>query len=359
MSLYKISLGFYFLSLCVFGGVDIARWWFEGNMWVDILIRLGMVVLIFLFIVKKFRRAFLDSVDFLREEMDLFSAGVLVISIMLAAVVIYWLDIHNFSVINIVRISVIMLMAGVIQYTIFHLYLHLGREHKYQEENQLLEMNEQLLRRQMDLEREKEREAARMFHDVRHHCLLLAEYMQNGELEELASYVKQYGKEVEKKQAERAPVCGNKAVDRILSVYARCAELEKIRVTMDVTVEEALAMRDIDLVAILANVFENAIHGCQNSGKERQEIDIYITQKGNKIVIRFRNTCISDIRFRNGFPEAGEGGGIGISSIVKTVERYDGEVDFSVKNDMFVTRILLNLSINAWGGVKISRRGKI
>ena len=211
-------------------------------------------------------------------------------------------------------------------------------------------MNEQLLRRQMDLEREKEREAARMFHDVRHHCLLLAEYMQNGELEELASYVKQYGKEVEKKQAERAPVCGNKAVDRILSVYARCAELEKIRVTMDVTVEEALAMRDIDLVAILANVFENAIHGCQNSGKERQEIDIYITQKGNKIVIRFRNTCISDIRFRNGFPEAGEGGGIGISSIVKTVERYDGEVDFSVKNDMFVTRILLNLSINAWWG---------
>ncbi len=359
LSLYKISLGFYFLSLCVFGGVDIARWWFEGNMWVDILIRLGMVVLIFLFIVKKFRRAFLDSVDFLREEMDLFSAGVLVISIMLAAVVIYWPDIHNFSVINIVRISVIMLMAGVIQYTIFHLYLHLGREHKYQEENQLLEMNEQLLRRQMDLEREKEREAARMFHDVRHHCLLLAEYMQNGELEELASYVKQYGKEVEKKQAERAPVCGNKAVDRILSVYARCAELEKIRVTMDVTVEEALAMRDIDLVAILANVFENAIHGCQNSGKERQEIDIYITQKGNKIVIRFRNTCISDIRFRNGFPESGEGGGIGISSIVKTVERYDGEVDFSVKNDMFVTRILLNLSINAWGGVKISRRGKI
>lgn len=198
LSLYKISLGFYFLSLCVFGGVDIARWWFEGNMWVDILVRMGMVVLIFLFIVKKFRRAFLDSMDFLREEMDLFSAGVLVISIMLAAVVIYWPDIHNFSVINIVRISVIMLMAGVIQYTIFHLYLHLGREHKYQEENQLLEMNEQLLRRQMDLEREKEREAARMFHDVRHHCLLLAEYMQNGELEELASYVKQYGKEVEK-----------------------------------------------------------------------------------------------------------------------------------------------------------------
>lgn len=352
LSLYKISLGFYFLSLCVFGGVDIARWWFGGNMWVDVLIRLGMVVIILFLIIKKFRKTFLDNMDFLREEMDLFSAAVLVGSVMLAAVVIYWPDIHSFSVLNIIRISVIMIMTGIIQYTIFHLYLHLGREHKYQEENQLLEMNEQLLRRQIDLEKEKEMEAARMFHDVRHHCLLLAEYLENGELEELDVYVRQYGKEVEKKQTERAPVCGNKAVNRILSVYARCAELEKIQVTMDVTMEEALAMRDIDLVAILANVFENAIHGCQSSGKERQEIDVYITQKGNKVVIRFRNTCASDIRFRNGFPESGDGGGVGISSIMKTVGRYDGEVDFSVKNDMFITRILLNLSINVRGGVK-------
>lgn len=357
LSLYKISLGSYFLSLCVFGGVDIARWWFGGNMWVDIFVRFGMVILILLFIKKKFRKAFLDSVDFLREEMDLFSAAVLVASIMLAAVVIYWPDIHSFSVINIMRISAIMLMAGIIQYTIFHLYSHLGREHKYQEENQLLAMNEQLLRRQMDLEKEKEVEAARMFHDVRHHCLLITEYMENGEWEELAAYVRQYGEEVERKQTERAPVCGNKAVNRILSVYARCAEHEKIHVTMDVAVEEILAVRDIDLVAILANVFENAIHGCQHSGKERKEIDIYIAQKGNKIVIRFRNTCIPGIRFQNGLPENEAGGGTGISSIVKTVERYDGEVDFSVKNDMFVTRILLNLSLHVRGGVKIAGKG--
>lgn len=239
--------------------------------------------------------------------MDLFSAGVLVISIMLAAVVIYWPDIHNFSVINIVRISVIMLMAGVIQYTIFHLYLHLGREHKYQEENQLLEMNEQLLRRQMDLEREKEREAARMFHDVRHHCLCLRNICKTANWKNLLLMSNNTEKK-SKKQAERATGLREQGGGQNIIGLCQMRGTRKIRVTMDVTVEEALAMRDIDLVAILANVFENAIHGCQNSGKERQEIDIYITQKGNKIVIRFRNTCISDIRFRNGFPEAGKAG---------------------------------------------------
>ena len=40
LSLYRVALGFYLLSVTVFCGVDTARMWFAGNMWVDIGMRL-------------------------------------------------------------------------------------------------------------------------------------------------------------------------------------------------------------------------------------------------------------------------------------------------------------------------------
>ena len=105
-----------------------------------------------------------------------------------------------------------------------------------------------------------------------------------------------------------------------------------------------IPIRDIDWVAILANMFENAIHGCVNSGKMQQEIDIYIAKRGSKIVIQCTNTCADDIRFQKGIPKSRSGEGIGTASIMKTASRYNGGTDFAMEDGRFVTRILLNLS---------------
>lgn len=341
LALYKIALGFYLLALCVFCGVDVARWWFGGNLWVDLAVRVFLIAVLLTFLVKKFRKRFLESVEFLREEMDLLGAVILIGSIGLAAVVAYWPPIHVFSVPNIVRILIIMFMAGMIQYVIFHLYIHRGREHSYQAQKQLLEMNEKLLQRQLELARESEEEAARVRHDVRHHCLLIAEYIRNGETEKFLDYVRQYARDVEDTRKKR--ICGNKAVNSILSVYARRAAEEKISVTMDVEVSEGLPVQEIDLVAILANLFENAIHGCIQSGQEEREIRLFVTRKGHKLVIHCKNTCAPGVWSDREMPPSGAGRGAGVSSIVKTAAHYDGETDFKVEDGFFVARILLNL----------------
>lgn len=135
------------------------------------------------------------------------------------------------------------------------------------------------------------------------------------------------------------------AVNSILSVYARKAESQDIRTELDIRVAEDLEIRDIDWVAILANIFENAIHGCLCSGISENKIKLYITQKGNKVVIQCRNTSNGKVKFRNGIPVSDKGGGIGVSSIIKAASRYDGETDFAIKDNMFITSILLNIHI--------------
>ncbi len=341
LSLYKISLGFYLLSLCVVLGIDLSRWLFEGNLWADIVIRILFIVIVLYFFRKKFRRCFFENVDFLREEMDLFSGITLVMSFIMAAFVAYWPNERNFSVLNMIRIFLIMLLVGLIQYLIFHLYIHLGKENCYKAEKQLLEMNEQLLCRQLENARMEEKEAARLRHDMHHHCLLIREYVKDEDKDKLLAYLKQYGEEIENSRTEH--ICKNKAVNGILSAYAGYAGNENIKVSIQATVEENLAVRDIDLVAILANIFENAIHGCIRSGALDKKISISITQKYHKIVIQCQNTCGMDIPFQGRLPKKDKGSSLGVFSIMKTASRYDGETDFATKDGVFITRVLLNL----------------
>ena len=331
LSLYKIALAFYLFSVCTFLGVDVARWWFNGNLWVDIFVRIVILAIILVFTWFKFRRQFLNGIDFLIEEMDLFSTVTLFVSVMFGSVIAYWPNLQGFSI----------FMAGVLQFIILHLYIHLGQEHYYQAEKELLEVNEHLLHNQMELMRESEKESARIRHDVRHHTLLIKEYVQKGEFDELLHYLEQYNEDVESRRIK--DICRNQAVNSILSAYEKKAKSQDIQVIMDVRVSENLEIRDIDWVAILANVFENAIHGCIYSGLPKQMINIYIAQKGNKVMIQCSNTSNGEISFHKGLPQSNRGGGMGVFSIIKAASRYDGETDFSVEDGLFVTRILLNL----------------
>ena len=342
LSLYKIALAFYLFSVCTFCGVDVARWMFDGNLWVDILVRTICAALILVFTWKKFRRQFLGGVDFLIEEMDACSVVTLFVSVMLGAIIAYWPNLQGFSIFNMVRAFLILFMAGVLQFIILYLYIHLGQEHYYQAEKELLEVNEQLLRRQMDLMRESQQEMVRHRHDMRHHMLLIRQYAQKGETKGLLAYLDQYDEEVENSRIKE--ICSNQTVNSILSAYACKAVNQNIHVQMEVNLPHELPVRDTDWVAILANVFENAIHGCINSGKKEQEIRMYIAKKGHKISIRCTNTSSGRTVFQKGLPKSETGGGIGVSSILKTAARYDGETDFSDQDGMFLVRILLNLT---------------
>ena len=341
LSLYKIALGFYLLAVVTVCGIDGARLWFGGSIWADIVIRMAAGAVILFVVAYKIRRNFLEDVDILEEEMNLFSVVALFLSISMAAFLALWPGDRSLSAARIARMLALLGMAGLIQYIMIRMYLHRGRERRYQEEKELLEMNEELLYSQLKQMRESGKEAVRIRHDIRHHCLLIKEYIKNGENEKLLAYVKQYEEDVEGGRAER--ICANEAINSILVAYGRYARKEKINITMDVKAEEEIAVRSIDMVAVLANVVENAIHGCLRSEKVEKEIGLYIVQKGNQMMIRCKNTCAEDVEFYEGIPVSASGRGVGVSSIKKVVASYHGETDFSMADGMFDVRILMHV----------------
>ena len=90
MSLYKIALGFYLLAITVVCGIDASRIWFGGDIWVDIVIRVIVVLAILLLILWKIRPNFLECIEILEKEMSFFSIAALFASVMFVGFVALW-----------------------------------------------------------------------------------------------------------------------------------------------------------------------------------------------------------------------------------------------------------------------------
>ena len=206
-------------------------------------------------------------------------------------------------------------------------------------------MNHRLLERNMEIMEEAVASGRRFRHDARHHNAVIAEYARRGQTKELLQYLKEYDREMDERSAGN--ICANTAVNNILSAYTRRAKREQIKVILDVALGRSITVPNIDLVTILANAYENAIYGCEEVKRQSPEqkcfIHLMLKKKKNKLVICCRNTCRMETELKNGQPKLEYTGGIGVLSIIKTAEKFDGEYDFKNENGVFVFRLIMNI----------------
>lgn len=180
-------------------------------------------------------------------------------------------------------------------------------------------------------------------HDMRHHNLLIAQYAKKGQSEELLHYLGEYEKAFDNQ--EEPNYCENLAANNILSTYVQKARKLGIEVRLGIILEQNIAITDIDLVAMLANLMENAINGCIHSGEPQPLIELQIRRKASKLVIYERNTAGEDTQFEDGIPVSVAGNGIGVSSILSSAKRYGGEYDFKLEQGVFSCQLLLKATL--------------
>ncbi len=136
-------------------------------------------------------------------------------------------------------------------------------------------------------------------------------------------------------------ICTNAAVNGMLSVYEAYAKEESIQVEICADIAENIVVRDIDMAAILVNVFENAIWECVMSGRDDAWIHLLITQNKGKVVIRCENTCGSKPMQR----ECAEDWDRKAESVRKAVGYYNGEMERATQQGVTVSKILLDIPL--------------
>lgn len=345
LSVYKLALTFYLLAVFLIGGLEVSIIFFDRNVWADIIVRILLILLMTLLIEKKLKNPIRDFSEYVEKEVDKFSVAAMIISILFGIGYILNPNLNVDTGYRFYQIITNFVLTGTLQLLMLRFYLHIGKEREYERENQLIQLNHRLLERQMEILEESVESGRRLRHDIRHHNAVIAEYVRREQKEEVLRFLKEYDEETA--QGVEGMICANTAVNNILSAYTGKARKEQIRVRFDIEIGRDLAIPNIDLVAILANAYENAIYGCMEVKKHSDErecfIHIMIKKRKNKLIIYCSNTCRMEMELKDGQPKTEFTGGIGVSSIVKTAEKYDGECDFKNDNGVFVFRLVMNI----------------
>lgn len=345
LSLYKLALTFYLLAVFLVGGIEISVLFFGRNIWADIIARIVLILVMAYFIEKKIKNSIRGFSQYVESELDRFSITVMIISILFGIGFILNPNIQDYTPYRLFQVFMNFFLTAALQLLVFRLYMHMGKEKEYQQENQLMQMNHRLLERNMELQEASVEADRRIRHDARHHNAVIAEYARRGQNEELLRYLKEYNEEMNESTEET--ICSHTAVNNILSVYTAKARKEDIQVSLDVRLGGDLAIPGIDLITIIANAYENAIYACMEVKKQPGErecfIHLMIKRKGNKLVIYCSNTCTTETELQNGQPKPEFTGGIGVLSIIRTAEKFGGEYDFKNDNGVFVFRLIMNI----------------
>ena len=174
-------------------------------------------------------------------------------------------------------------------------------------------------------------------HDMRHHYQMLLSYAESGALDELTDYLKTQTEHIEAITTGR--FCENETVNNILKVYHQKAAEQNIAVEIHAAAKPDLSANAPDLVAIVANVLENALPGAAKSESDRPFIRVNIKHQAGRFVVSCDNSCVRSLNFEE-MPDWLRG--IGIHSITATADKYGGSCLFSAKDGVFRCMVIMD-----------------
>ncbi len=201
---------------------------------------------------------------------------------------------------------------------------------------ELVNQNVTYLQRQLKTARENELWAKTVRHDFRHHNQNIVSMLQKGDVQEALHYLEQYDESLD--AAKGGEFCPNITVNAILSSFYAKAQKMGISVLIEADTAENTPISDMDYVAILSNLLENAVNGCTEC-HSKGEIKVNIRTVADKTVIVCSNPCRKDIFIENNMIK---NRGIGIASMLSAIRKYDGNMKYSMANRILTVCIILN-----------------
>jgi len=214
--------------------------------------------------------------------------------------------------------------------------------------------------------------ARRLRHDQRHHRVQLAEYLLRGECEQALAYLRELDVEAEETPMNRMVWCQNETVNAILSGAARKAAAKGVAFHAEVHDECPIELPDIEQVALLANLVENAIDACgevkgEGQGQQRNcstcsavgsracgktplstltssldlpGVRIAIRSRAHGIGITVSNPVPAGFALAaNGLPTATPG--VGLESVRRVVVRHHADWSYELADGVLTCRVIL------------------
>lgn len=179
-------------------------------------------------------------------------------------------------------------------------------------------------------------------HDMKGHYFSLKSLVENGEIEEVRRYLERMFQTMN--GDEMYVNTGNVTITSILNYYIKQAKKMNIEIDYDIKIPEELNIEAYDLSTILINLLQNAIEALEKICDEKY-IKLKLVYDRNIFYIMIENTYDGNIKVKQHqlqtIKEHQSTHGFGINSIIKSVERYHGEIEYDYTDKIFKVYIML------------------
>ena len=205
--------------------------------------------------------------------------------------------------------------------------------------NKLMYMKQTQVEKEMTLMEENEKKIVLIRHDMRHFLNNILNDLENNQNEHAIEYIHTLFDSLD--QTVRKQYCLNDTVNMIITSYESRFQKEKIDFHYQLSIPKKLSISDIDLTSILSNALENALKAVLLLNDYRF-IQLTMEEKCGKLLISVENNYLNEPIFVEGIPISKEKNhGFGSQSIVYTVEKLNGNCQFSVNRHRFILRVVI------------------
>lgn len=209
-------------------------------------------------------------------------------------------------------------------------------------------------------------EAGRAYrHDMRHHLRIIEGLAKQGDCGKIIEYTGKMNGSL--RELESVDHCKNPEINAVLSEYISRAENLGCKITESFALPEKLPFAENDVCIVLANAVENAINACAKLPPEERYINISAEcVDDRRLFVSVKNPCADTPEFdENGLPVVdgrSEEHGIGLRSVSRIAEKYNGFVRCKLEKGVFVFHAALfgeeSESVSVKNGERLGSRSK-
>lgn len=236
-------------------------------------------------------------------------------------------------------------MGVLFSYLISYYFINFYFDYRDREEEILLikMRNEKIIDGYQRLENNQQK-VYQLYHDIKKHFNVINMMK---EKEDVQVYLKKCFESVQ--DIEGKFQTGSRYIDMIL--YDEWRQAHELGIKVQFAIEkDSLANVELnDIVVILGNALENAREACEKrlESEKSAHMQLKIIKVVNQVFIVVSNNYVGKVIKKNNIfltcKKDKELHGIGIKSMRSSVEKYQGNISVSLKDDKFILMIMLNI----------------
>ena len=247
---------------------------------------------------------------------------------------------HAFRSYIIVLITLTLaLITGVLSF--YHTVIGILNAERQHRQLSLLELQESQFR----LQQKYIEESATERHDFKQIMYTLNGLLQAEDYDGLREYFSAYFSNMSDNPVRK--FCLNQPLNALLNYYAGEAQEAQIDLRWVIDPLDDVNIPDVDLCTVIGNILDNAVAACRDSEPADRFIQLSaVVDNGTTLFIVASNSCEGLTFTREGryVSTKMEGSGLGLSSITQIAESYGGSAEFSDRDGVFYTNVMIPLS---------------